>query len=300
MTQRYYSMQLPGMAEERAPFGAGERQKGKVPRAAGLSTAHISPLGGSVEHEKACLSIWPGASLVKVSHEKWIIPQVGGGPRGQVSLFSRQSKKRLMNLLGTIERNEKPLFCTLTYPATFPISSGVWKTHLDKFWKRMIRKFPGASTIWKLEPQKRGAPHYHLLVWGVERLAMKKFISAAWYESVGSGDLKHLHAGTQVEDVQTWRGVMSYASKYMGKIFDMPMMADLGWDNPGRFWGIRGRENLPEVESLDYSGLKEREVWALFRLMRKHAGFKGRSYKSLTVLTENPTIWLRAWKTLKE
>lgn len=266
--------------------GAGCKEKG------GLSTAHIPPIC-KIPEKPASIKVWQGASLVSVSHQKFEIPQKGGGPRGTISLFSRQSKKRLMNLLGTIERTEKPLFVTLTYPGAFVADSATWKNDLERFYKRLARKFPGSSFIWKLEPQKRGAPHFHLMVWGVGYLPLLRWISRAWYQVVGSGDEKHLHAGTSVEEVRSWRGVMSYASKYMGKIFDSPMMSELGWDNPGRFWGVKGRENLPAVVADEIQGLTDRQVFEFFRFMRRYAGIKGRKYQSLTISCENPTQWLR-------
>jgi hypothetical protein len=79
----------------------------------------------------------------------------------------------------------------------------------------------------------------------------------------------------------------------MGKVFDMPMMADLGWTTPGRFWGVKGRDNLPAVVADEIAGLSDEQVYDLFRLMRRYAGIKGRSYRSLSIMCENPTQWLR-------
>jgi hypothetical protein len=42
--------------------------------------------------------------------------------------------------------------------------------------------------------------------------------------------------------VRSWKGVWSYASKYLGKTFDVA-----GWGEKwtGRFWGVVNRENIP-------------------------------------------------------
>jgi hypothetical protein len=173
------------------------------------------------------------------------------------------------------------------------MSSAVWKNHLERFYKRMVRKFPRSSFIWKLEPQKRGAPHFHLFVWGVGYIPLLRWVSLAWYSVVGSGDEKHLYAGTSVEEIRSWRGVTSYASKYLGKLFDSPMMEQLGWSDPGRFWGVKGRENLPVVIAREIIGLSEHDVYDLFRAMRRYAGIKGRRYQTLTICCENPTCWAR-------
>ena len=38
---------------------------------------------------------------------------------------------------------------------------------------------------WKLEPQERGAPHYHCLIWGVDEGELLDFVAYTWYEIAG-------------------------------------------------------------------------------------------------------------------
>ncbi len=130
-----------------------------------------------------------------------------------------------------------PLFITLTYPAQFSADPQDWKRDLDAFLKRLKRHFRIVAVVWKLEPQERGAPHYHLLVFRLEDIP-RQWVSQAWYEIVGTGRAEHLRAGTRVEVIRSWNGVMSYASKrYMGKVIEhIPTW----WKNPGRFWGVSG------------------------------------------------------------
>jgi hypothetical protein len=92
--------------------------------------------------------------------------------------------------------------------------------------------------VWKLEPQRRGAPHFHLLLFGLEEGLSKDWLSRSWYEVVGSGDERHLRAGTRVEGIRSWRGVMSYAAKYLGKLESLPK----DWlGGVGRWWGVHNR-----------------------------------------------------------
>lgn len=166
------------------------------------------------------------------------------GKRGQIIDFTRPARSRLLRLFGIIDRRllrEIPLFVTLTYPATWPDSARVWKQHLDAFAKRFARCFPGTAFVWRLEFQQRGAPHFHLLVFGV-RFIPSDMLARWWYEIVGSGDTKHLAAGVEVTRLRSWRGVLWYVSKYMGKVG-----AGVPGDPPGRFWGVRGRRYLPKT-----------------------------------------------------
>jgi len=79
---------------------------------------------------------------------------------------------------------------------------------LKIFLQRFKRAYPDASAIWKLEPQKRGAPHYHMLVWGVEMsefsyssngtgLPFASWVPTIWHQIAGHGDKRHFefHAG---------------------------------------------------------------------------------------------------------
>jgi hypothetical protein len=117
--------------------------------------------------------------------------------------------------------------------------------HLDALDKRMRREFEDFQFfIWKLEPQKRGAPHFHLLLVLKGELTdarlnqIRRFIACAWHEVVGSGRPEHLQAGTQVQLVKSWEGVSHYTSKYLAKTFDGSEIPT--WWQPGRYWGKRG------------------------------------------------------------
>lgn len=243
----------------------------------GLSYGHISPHGVA--------EFWKGAKLVKVSKPKiFYAGQYGGGGRGGISKFTRQSRGRLLRKLASILVEYLPVFLTLTYPAEFPSDAEVWKRHLDNFAKRLMRRFPKAGFIWKLEPQKRGAPHYHLMVWGVDYAHLLFWAGKSWYQVVGSGDEKHLRAGTRVEKIRSWRGVMSYASKYMAKVEELPE----GWNKPGRFWGTRGNIPFAEIERIS---LSDYQVNQFLRLLRRYMKLPGRQYKSLSCIT-TADFWL--------
>ena len=72
--------------------------------------------------------------------------------------------------------------------------------------------------------------------------AIQHWFAVMWYEIVGSGESRHLAAGTGVETVKSVRGVFAYASKYLAKVEDDPATE---YESIGRCWGIMGREHLP-------------------------------------------------------
>jgi len=174
----------------------------------------------------------------------------GGGIRGRVEGFSRQSRKRLLDWLNMIETGElsSGLFLTLTYPDVFPTDPQRWKRDLDVFLKRLKRQYPGAVCVWRLEWKERlsgenvgkVAPHFHIIALGIPRMSLR-WLSVSWFETVGSGDDRHLGAGTQAQRIRHRRGIMYYAAKYMAKVAESPDF----WT--GRVWGIVGRDLLPVV-----------------------------------------------------
>jgi len=245
----------------------------------GLSKAHILPWRG------AEAVVAGGGRLLECGLERRKEKRRGGGKRGMIGPFSRAARRRMMKVMNRIDRRQvlgPPLFVSLTVPGGAPAHwvpfARRFKRDLEAFLKRFWRfaefGFPGAFVVWRLEPQKRGAPHLHLLIFNVPYLD-HALVSTWWWEIVGSGDPEHLKAGTRVEACRTWEKAGYYMAKYMAKPSDEsgwvnPFLHESYaaayteeeirqvmslWENPGRWWGVRHRERLPYVP----------EVWAMTR-----------------------------------
>jgi hypothetical protein len=133
---------------------------------------------------------------------------------------------------------------TLTYPGEYPANGREVKRHLDCFVKRALRYWgpwgddgpEPKSIFWFLEFQQRGAPHFHLFLnfsipWQV--------VAQWWFEIVGSGDDRHLQAGTRIEALHHGRyGTIGYAAKYAAKAEQKEIPPN--FLKCGRFWGIYG------------------------------------------------------------
>jgi hypothetical protein len=205
------------------------------------STNHISPLAS----EDCKLFVALGGTLTKLKGKNSSSVSPNPGPRG-LATFSKSSRKRLLQRVASLDQDTRPpLFLTLTYPSVWPKVPATWKKHLAAFYKRVCRKYPmcNVAVLWRLEPQKRGAPHFHLLVFGVPFIAYK-WVAEVWAE-ITSGNSSSC---SRVERVRSWRGAMSYASKYLGKNLDGgEFKTDDGEviDSVGRHWGVMGEQHLP-------------------------------------------------------
>jgi len=269
----------------------------EVPVQSSLSKAHIRPFS-SMNNENELnprIQYYKGASLIRTTKGRKF-PAVGGGLRGGVKGFSYQSRRRLMELIGKVKKDsELPNFVTLTYPSEFPTVERA-KRDLKVFLQRFKRKYPYSGKIWKLEPQERGAPHYHMLVWGCEEIDLFIWVLNNWYEIAGNGDRNHykFHAGLLkdskpcVSKVKSFRGVWSYASKYIGKTFEV---AEWGNQWVGRFWGVSGREYIPFADMSEIS-LPSYEIVKIMRLQRRF--MKMKTKKNLNSLKTfcNADFWI--------
>jgi hypothetical protein len=77
---------------------------------------------------------------------------------------------------------------------------------------------------------------------GDDRMLFADWVALTWYHVVGSFDPAHFSAGSRVEKVRTWGGVMSYCSKYVAKLDDSDFLTKVP---AGRMWGIFNRAAVP-------------------------------------------------------
>ncbi len=149
--------------------------------------------------------------------------------RSAISRFSKRSAKRLRHIIRNSEDDWKA-FITLTYPAEFPCNGRETKKHLNTFLQSLRRQ--KLKNVWILEFQERGAPHYHIIING---FIPKDQLAERWYKIVGSGDEKHLRAGTRIEAIRSKQHLYAYLSNYINKLDQKTVPTQ--FENVGRFWG---------------------------------------------------------------
>lgn len=205
-----------------------------------------------------------------------------GTKRGEIKEFSQQSR---LNLLHTVKNCDADFhsMITVTYPSEFPRTGPETKMDLNRLTKWLRRHFEEIQGIWFLEFQRRGAPHYHVLVsidlckFGeltVKRRSRMRghkcesyqthketedSLSAAWYRIVGSGDQKHLRAGSSWEVLEDSEAAMKYAAAHAAK----PHQKDVPEEfrNVGRFWGKVG---VVRVEAGEWEPITTAQLFEKF------------------------------------
>jgi hypothetical protein len=268
--------ELPGL-ERPAPWGAvrARTQPQGAGRgsetAAGLSKPHIRTQDLPAL-SNGRLRWYPGASFVEVLGSKDRLPKKErhSKPRGRVKEFSADARRRLKAKVAKLKRNEleKALVVTLTYPGEFPDPDDykIYKKHLHTCEMALGRKWPDCSGIWKLEFQKRGAAHYHLVVCGLGDLELetvRTWFRETWYRIAHNGDKHGGNAGTQVDRIKSVGGAISYLAKYISK-GDQTRPGNF----TGRYWGVHNKAALPTATPKEIE-LPRKEANMLRRIARK-------------------------------
>jgi hypothetical protein len=146
-------------------------------RAAPTEASRDKPSLESPHQEVAYVSSAVGGSVSTLSFEytttkNQLRPskRLGGGTRDKVRGFSRASRGNLLRRLASINRSAFRAFkgrlisITLTYPHEYPEDPEVCKRHLKALRKRLQREYETFAAFWRMGIQRRGAWHFHLLL----------------------------------------------------------------------------------------------------------------------------------------
>lgn len=215
---------------------------------------------------RAYVTVYADMLQVKTPHQN----MQGGGRRGACKGFSDDSRRRLVYKLAQLSLGGLHVyFVTLTYPAVYASDWQVWKNDLDNFRKAIERRFSQADgVIWREEFQKRGAPHFHLIlvcskplpslakaivsqIWA--RVVQEGYISSGGeYEAYSEHFQKHKRVGTQVKQMDGRKAIKCYVSKYIAKCEDNTRPTE--WGRSWGVWNMNGELDFSPVEqiTLDY------------------------------------------------
>jgi hypothetical protein len=218
----------------------------------------------------------------------------GRGIRDRVRGFSRASRRNLLRRLASINRRVfrahrgRMIFVTLTYPHEYPEDPELCKRHLKALRKRLQREFEPFAAFWRLGIQRRGAWHFHLLLFVGPSFGsvgeLRRFISSSWYEVTGKVSEGHLRAGTRVEAVKKWKEATSYVERYMAKPEEFPEGLETG-----RIWGI-WNENLLPVQWEEVA-VSLQDAYKIRRIYRKLVRRKGSgSLRNITVFIRHENV----------
>lgn len=230
---------------------------------------------------KRKLKIFPDMLTLSLSERA---EKSGGGKRGDIEVFSAESRFRLFRLIHQLEFKQVT-FCTLTYPIDFPTEARVYKAHLKEYRRRFEARYGKIKGVWRLEYQKRGAPHYHIMYLDCPFIPILDWCSL-WSDVIHTSDANHRKIGVDIKLItggQESKLVAHYLAKYVAKLDNR--ISGCVAIKPGRWWGKWNIEPEPpiEIELIDYQA--EILVNALLDA-RKVKGWEPADYSLCSVLGE--------------
>lgn len=186
-------------------------------------------------------------------------------------------------------------FVTLTYHEKWTDI----KRDLDKFKKRIRRRHPGIMDIWRLEAQRRGAPHFHvLLFFPPDKTKLmegeKVNIAKCWHEIVDPGNIHHAKHGVDVKVFKDgFEGAEIYCQKYCAKLRDGTAIEVSGYT--GNYWGRSQNLPIAPLEEIPLNETQEIEARRTCRgWLRRHPNKKARRYAKSIVSGHNSRVLLKS------
>lgn len=159
--------------------------------------------------------------------------------RSDIQLCSKKSLFRLVFLVRETGITFRSML-TLTYSDPFRFGGKDVKAHLNRLltWLRSIWK---VSYVWFLEFQRRGAPHFHVILSRGANTAIRERMAHQWSKIVSRGPDEQVKVFKVHNHIKSWEdirspdGAIHYVMKYAAKSQqkDVPVW----YKEVGRFWG---------------------------------------------------------------
>lgn len=264
----------------------------QAPKNTVLVQCAISGRKPSLREEQQVLEVY--ADMLRVRRKPPVRhttsrPMRSAAKRGAITGFSRKSRKRMIERLAMLRSVSDGYFLTLTYPDDVPHTPAKAKRDLIALRKRILRRFPHAGGVWRLElkPRLSGelkgelAPHYHILLFGVpaRQQLFRRWLQLVWSRIVYETNDPPRKVRTQADVIHNRRHAARYASKYAAKEEppDEPGegLKTVTW---GRRWGTFGATDFAPVVTITTSAANVVKLRRLIRrwLKARHSKFERR------------------------
>jgi hypothetical protein len=236
---------------------------------------------------KGIFEIYPQGTLIRAKYpSRYPVNGVrsGGGKRGPVTTFSRKARARIRAFLGTVRELIPSLFVTLTYGLVYPMQVSKAKEDLSRLWRGLVKKYPKASAVWLLHFQKRGAPHFHMIVWGISERSLRNYVKPTWHSMVMNQSNSEYKTSARVEKGRS----LSRMAGYLSKPIKVPDWVLESGQSLGKCWGKKNEKDIPLSERIEFWVAPEFE-YKIKRLYRRYLRYNSRK-RGFTLPTPNQLL----------
>ncbi len=174
--------------------------------------------------------------------------------RDCVKNFSDKSRLRIKKLFARVRISsyKEIVFLTLTWHYAYKSLGGDYYSKLNLFLQYLRDNIPDIDYVWRLEFQKRGAPHFHLIVLFKKKQGKKgvarftKICTQAWHRIADPDSVRHKDYGCLVAIAENYKQAFAYVSKYCAKESEVHEE-----EYTGRRWGRSRTLDLSPVFELN-------------------------------------------------
>ena len=247
---------------------------------------------------------------VKISSQGTVLRVVvaGGGhpagrpvsrPRGPIMEYTSRSRHRLLEKFGRLDLSRGDgAHITLTFFDPLP-SVHKMKAYRRAFCKRMQRRFPRFSSVWRYElGEKTGRPHYEVAAFGLPVggiRELRRLVQRVWSEVIGWDFVGGDSRGVMTSVKPLTRANALYIAKYTAK----PSPQSVGLDyvpyqaEVGRWWGTFNAVALPWAPLFELVCSFGRWFYA-YRRVARHVWRRvsGLRYAGFMLFRDDPGRWL--------
>lgn len=205
---------------------------------------------------------------VKVK-KKALPPDRGESKRGTVTRFSSSSALRLSSFLAELVIDGAAVHACFTYPKNFPTCQVTLRNHLKRMQIYLYRQ--GFFGLWKKEYQKRGAIHYHLILWhkdGYDPEIHAEILIEIW-QSIAQNDSPY--------SVSLTAGDTGLATFYLG--LHHAKRDEQSQSGSGRWWGYIDRAELVKYRVVEQIEFDDEQITWLTRIFRRRMQARVRSIR---------------------
>jgi len=192
-----------------------------------------------------------------------------GSHRGEIKTFSPRSRFRLFVLLGKMDHvdNLQAIFVTLTYHYGYRGEERKAQIDFHNYLTRLRLYDPDVQYIWRIELQKRNAPHFHMIILPGKHHAYfgdNKYVASLnilWHTISDPTSRAHEKYGFKVVPITNYTKACAYLSKYIAKY-------DVNSPSSGSYkhWG--NSRNLPISEPSSHTCIRENAYLVIEEIRR--------------------------------
>lgn len=191
------------------------------------------------------------------------------GKRGRVKGWTAGAARRNMQFLWSVavdllSEDTSPGYALTLTVADCPPTADEWRAARERFLKRAER-LGMMRYHWVTEWTRRGVPHMHAAIYGVERADAHLLV--AWLDVADAAGFVVNARGQDIKPISGALGWLQYVAKHAsrGVAHYQHQGAPEGWETTGRLWGYGGEwprsdEQVEELSAAQYSVFR-RLVW---------------------------------------